>query len=638
MTLRACLLSILSAVTLAALCRAQAPAPPPPPTAPLPPPGAFPLPELQPGPPAIPAPFVPPVGPAKQPAVKVGDFVGPDVDAALIKLFGANSPESRRPIRFVLGGNLMIAADSAVFDGALRFENATVVFVTLGETFRCEACVAEVSQPIGRLEDLTLQHLRSLEMPLKETTVRVELFQDGQRTRMMTRTLQVSTPNGNTFQTVAEQVIAPNGIEFHYKFRIDPKATAAELLPAAPKAPAAGPIPFNEDLSKVAEVSLAAPVLKSLTKQQATQAIAGMMAKMNHLNAKQTDGFMIALNERRADLRGLPFLMGDECRTREEGARAFGLHAESIQVQLRASRENIPSFWSGMRNQFIDSEHAQRAQVAALTQILMPESEQARLGLAKHLSSVSNVEATRALARLVLFSPEADIRTVAVEALKVRRERDYTPILLSGFHYPLPAVARRAAEALVKLDRQDLAGDLVAVLEQPDPRLPFKDTDKGEDTIKVRELVKINHHRNCLLCHAPGNTDNTPAAALKVMVPLPTEAFSKPSDDGGSPYQKASPSLPDIVVRLDMTYLRQDFSLMMPVADAHPWPEMQRFDFLVRTRAVTPDEAKAYRAPEEDATRPSPYHRAALFALRELTGRDAEPSATAWREVLKRRS
>ena len=32
--------------------------------------------------------------------------------------------------------------------------------------------------------------------------------------------------------------------------------------------------------------------------------------------------------------------------------------------------------------------------------------------------------------------------------------------------------------------------------------------------------------------------------------------------------------------------VRQDFSLKLPVADADPWPEMQRYDFLVRTREV----------------------------------------------------
>ena len=96
------------------------------------------------------------------------------------------------------------------------------------------------------------------------------------------------------------------------------------------------------------------------------------------------------------------------------------------------------------------------------------------------------------------------------------------------------------------------------------------------------------------------------------------------------------PSTPDILVRIDMTYLRQDFSLMMPVADAHPWREMQRFDFLVRTRQVTPAEVQAFesRRKADGPDQPSAYHRAALFALRELSGREAEATPQAWRKLL----
>ena len=95
------------------------------------------------------------------------------------------------------------------------------------------------------------------------------------------------------------------------------------------------------------------------------------------------------------------------------------------------------------------------------------------------------------------------------------------------------------------------------------------------------------------------------------------------------------PSTPDILVRFDVTYLRQDFSMKLPVADADPWPEMQRYDFLVRTREVTDKEALAYQELLQPS-RPevvSPYRRAALSALRELTGLDAEPTAAAWRKL-----
>jgi hypothetical protein len=87
---------------------------------------------------------------------------------------------------------------------------------------------------------------------------------------------------------------------------------------------------------------------------------------------------------------------------------------------------------------------------------------------------------------------------------------------------------------------------------------------------------------------------------------------------------------------VDVTYLRQDFSVLLPVADAGPWPEMQRFDFLVRERPLTLDEAAVFAVELAPRGRGvlSPYRRAALAALRELTGKDTAPTAAAWRELL----
>ena len=112
-------------------------------------------------------------------------------------------------------------------------------------------------------------------------------------------------------------------------------------------------------------------------------------------------------------------------------------------------------------------------------------------------------------------------------------------------------------------------------------------------------------------------------------MPIPGEPLPTPSQGYGNSQQ-------DILVRIDVTYLRQDFSLMQRVADAQPWPELQRFDFLVRSRVVSETEAAANRAElkKRTADGQSPYQRAAQLALRELTGRDAAPNAAAWRRAL----
>jgi hypothetical protein len=449
-----------------------------------------------------------------------------------------------------------------------------------------------------------------------------------------------------------------------FTFKIDAKAPLADLLPAAPKMPAKLPAWMNEDLSKVAELAFSDPIAGDLDRMKAMETIAHGMAKINHLNRKKSDGFVLALIENRGDLRGLPFQMGKACRTDQEQARTFRQVADIVNRAMLECKQNangglgnlqpIPGradqLWVTMANinaavqrgtlkpagfaiTTTDKDHVNRAMVAALMQILMPEEESYRLGLAKFLGMVPHPDATKALAQLALFSPEESVRSAAVEGLKPRREKDYTETLMQGFTYPLPAVSRRAAEALVKLDRQDLLERLVQVLESADPRLPVARKEAGKDVALVRELVKVNHHRNCVLCHAPGNTEGIPEGVLTVGVPLPNEPLPKPSQGG---YQ-SSPSSPDILVRIDMTYLRQDFSVMMRVANAEPWPEVQRFDFLVRTRTLTAAEAQAYEpcCVDDEPGRLSPYHRAALFALRELTGRDAEPTAAAWRKMLK---
>jgi hypothetical protein len=471
-----------------------------------------------------------------------------------------------------------------------------------------------------------------------------------------------------------------------FKFRISPLTPLKNLLPAAPQAQAPnGPL-TGDDLNKVPEVAFEAARMQKVGGQQATRQIAHQVAKINHLNQKKTDGFLEALRARRGDLLGLSFAMGDACRTTGERSKLFNLAVQTVRSALSTGETEVPlssfelskisfgvsvsprtvapepsappvvredqkvnqtnnkldGFWdryltacakedkTQARVNSAQCEHIILARVAALMQMLATESPDLRLGLVKYLAGVSHVEATRALARLAVFSIEDEVHRAAVEALMVRRERDYSDVLVKGLRYPYPAVARRAADAIAKLDRKDLLPQLVALLEEPDPRAPIEEKAGGKRVPVVRELVRVNHHRNCLLCHAPGNTDTVSPDTLTAGVPIPGEPLAPPSRG----YQ---PSSPDVVVRIDVTYLRQDFSLLQPVADANPWPEMQRFDFLVRTRTLTDEEANTYREqlePREEG-RLSPYRRAALTALRELTGLEAAPTAEAWRRLLK---
>ena len=127
------------------------------------------------------------------------------------------------------------------------------------------------------------------------------------------------------------------------------------------------------------------------------------------------------------------------------------------------------------------------------------------------------------------------------------------------------------------------------------------------------------------MCHAPAVPGEVPTQVTTAEVPRPDQPLPSPSDGYNN-------SIPEVLVRLDVTYLRQDFSMMQPVADANPWPEMQRFDYLVRTRLLTDQEATAFPTPKAGLL--SPYQRFTLAALRELTGRDTAPTPEAWRKLL----
>jgi len=486
--------------------------------------------------------------------------------------------------------------------------------------------------------------------------------------------------------------------QIRFQFKIDPSTPLKDLLPVPPNYPAGtGPV-LVDDLAKVPEVSFQAP--RTQPTAEGLKQTAHAIAKINHLNEKKTDGFLQALLGDRPDLAGLPFAMGDSCRMKGARSQQFQnaltlirqamgdqsalIQQEVILRQVHVLREHdaliqarlskatqqgaasggsstasdpelaelksraevirakttafVRASWEKYRTACMQEdktnakceqphqENVTLARIAALMQVLGPESAGMRKGLVKHLAGISHAEATRALARLAIFSAEYEVRNAAVDALKIRRERDYTGILMQGLRYPWPAVAKRSADALVKLERNDLVPQLVDILDEPDPRLPVVKT-AGKAPV-VRELVRINHHRNCVMCHAPG-TGNLSSEVLTAQVPIPGEPLPTPSQGYGN-------SQPDILVRLDITYLRQDFSAFQPVADAHPWPEMQRFDFLVRERALTKEEAWVYE--EKLVSRKtgvlSPYQRSVLAALRELTGRDTEPSPQAWRKLL----
>jgi len=360
-----------------------------------------------------------------------------------------------------------------------------------------------------------------------------------------------------------------------------------------------------------------------------------LVQEIRDKNQGNPDGFVQGLIRERADLKGLPFRMGKDCKMDPKNAPLFGSAAglaHAAQTKAHDSMlDNVQpaaDYWTEWRK--VDGGETSVG-VAALTQVFAPGTQKERDSVVRQLAELRHPDATRALVRATVFDFDRQVRIAASNALKHRPKAEYTDVLMSGVRYPWPAVALQSAQAIVRLERKDLVPQLVALLDEPDPREPVEKQIGDKAVHVIQEMVRINHHRNCLLCHPPAMTAS--AAEVAAPVPVPGQPFPTPSEDGGYGQQGISPSL---AIRADVTYLRQDFSVMQPVADAHPWPDVQRFDFFVRTRELNQDEVQEFakRREERAADHVNDNQKAVLFALRELTGRDAAPTAAAWRAVL----
>jgi hypothetical protein len=257
--------------------------------------------------------------------------------------------------------------------------------------------------------------------------------------------------------------------------------------------------------------------------------------------------------------------------------------------------------------------------VPTLVQILQAQEMPYRRLLVQYLTGIRGEGATEALARRAVFDLSATVREEAVYALRNRPLEDYRAILVDGLRYPWAPATEFAAEALVNLNQTSALPTLVTVLSE------LKSTDSGSNVAtvesggRVRELVRINHVQNCLLCHAASvkSTDFVRAIVPNPDLPPPRSRKVAPPYYGGSS---------GVFARADVTYLKQDFSVVHTVSNPGKRSPLQRFDYLVRTRFATSGER------EIEPHRRSVHARidAIIFALRELTGEDHGRNAKAW--------
>jgi hypothetical protein len=249
-----------------------------------------------------------------------------------------------------------------------------------------------------------------------------------------------------------------------------------------------------------------------------------------------------------------------------------------------------------LKRKAFDHDFGKNEAIPILMQALQPLAAGHRAALVWQLGEINGSRATEALARLAVFDASPDIRVQAQRALIERKREDSRDILLQGLQYPWLPAAQHAAEALVALKDRDAIPMLEALDKRPGPDEPFPDERK--EHMKIREVVRINHLSNCLLCHAP---DPAGKGLLPANVPVSNRPLPK-----NVYYSSAAP----FSVRADITYLRQDFSVGLPVEDHGPWPDHQRFDFVVRTRRAVGPEVKRTGNPA--------FKQAIRFALNEL--------------------
>jgi hypothetical protein len=266
--------------------------------------------------------------------------------------------------------------------------------------------------------------------------------------------------------------------------------------------------------------------------------------------------------------------------------------------------------------------------IPTLLQLLQAESKPTRLLLVELLAKIKGKPATVALAQRAMFDLSAEVREAAVSALRNRPADEYRPVFLEAFHYPWAPAGDHAAEALVNLRDEGVVPGLTQFLDESDPKATDAGNGKASRPV-VRELVKVNHLANCMMCHAPSSSLSD---LVRGRVPISGQPLPSPTT---TPQYYEGTS--GVFVRADVTYLKQDFSVVQPVLKPGPWPTNQRYDYLVRTRPANAkdklDAAKADGAEPKEVT--SPQREAALFALRDLSGKNDGPAARDFEPITK---
>lgn len=337
---------------------------------------------------------------------------------------------------------------------------------------------------------------------------------------------------------------------------------------------------------------------------------------------------------KRPDLLSLPWRSGPDSQLGKEIAEGLHVYSTNLRDSMRLSVPigDVRPDPDKLTTQLAKAPPRSREKplnwdkaecVPTLAQMLQTENTPLRMLMIDMLAKIDSKDAGAILAQRAIFDLSPQVRQHAVEALAKRPNKEYQQALLDGLRWPWQPAADHAAEAIAALKVKEIVPEMVKMLKEPDPKLPYAVDTDGKKTTYIREIVRINHLSNCVLCHAPSMAKGD---LVRGRIPVPGE-------DPPPLYYGASFGQ---FVRADTTFLRQDFSLVQPVSNPGKWPGQQRFDYLLRTRKATAKEVSFLQGLQKEKKLDAPYQQreALLFALREVTGTDLGSLTEKWLPLL----
>lgn len=346
----------------------------------------------------------------------------------------------------------------------------------------------------------------------------------------------------------------------------------------------------------------------------------------------------VATALKRPDLLALPWRAGQDAQLGKEAAEVLHVYSARLRLSMREAvpMEDVRPDADSLKK-ILDGdapvskafpnrkplEWGKSGCVPTLAQMLQTENTPLRMLMVEMLAKVDGKEAGIVLAQRAVFDVSPEVREKAIGTLRKRPSKEYQQFLIDALRWPWQPVADHAAEAMVALEMKDAVPKLIEMLKEPDPKLPFTVEEGKKKATYVKEVVRINHMANCLLCHAPSMAKED---LVRGRIPVP----------GQNPPPLYYADSTGEFVRAEITFLKQDFSLIQPVANPGKWPGQQRFDYMLRTRKATPAEVKLLQGLEKEKKKPEPYPQrdAILFGLRELTGKDYGSRTESWLPLL----